>query len=50
LEVLVLKGGSENLLGGLIKNAQMQGTRQFSSASGGPRSEAYSEVRRNDEE
>jgi hypothetical protein len=34
----------------LLKNDQMQGTRQFLSASGGPKSEAYILVRCNDEE
>jgi hypothetical protein len=40
----------KHLLFRLLKNGQMQGTRQFSSASGGPKSEAYIGVRRNDEE
>src|SRR5512136_2366504 len=33
----------------LLKNAQIQGARQSLSASGGPRDETYSPVRRSDE-
>jgi len=40
----------KHLLCRLLKSDQMQGNRQFLSASGGPKSEAYIEVRRNDEE
>jgi hypothetical protein len=42
--------GEKKLPRRLLKNGQMQGTRQFLSASGGQKSEAYMEVRRNDEE
>jgi hypothetical protein len=40
----------KHLLLRLLKKEQMQGPRQFLSASGGPKSEAYLVVPRNDEE
>ncbi len=41
------QGAEKVPVGRLLKNIQMQGTRQSLSASGGPRSEAHILVRRN---